>query len=57
LILEFDSPLITLEQWQQKQEKMESFFGPGVHVQVTQPVEDEIELALIATPKQETTLS
>jgi hypothetical protein len=57
LILEFDSPLITLEQWQQKQEKMESFFGPGVHVQVTQPAEDEIELALIATPKQETAVS
>jgi hypothetical protein len=53
LILEFDSPLIPLEVWQQKQEKMESFFGPGVEVKVTQPNEDEIELALIATPKVE----
>jgi len=53
LILEFDSPLIPLEAWQQKQEKMESFFGPGVQVKVTQPNEDEIELALIATPKVE----
>lgn len=53
LILEFDSPLIPLEAWQQKQEKMESFFGPGVRAQVTQPAEDEIELALIATPKEE----
>lgn len=53
LILEFDSPLIPLERWQQKQEKMEGFFAPGVHVQVTQPAEDEIELALIATPKAE----
>lgn len=53
LILEFDSPMIPLEVWQKKQEKMESFFAPGVKVQVTQPAEDEIELALIATPKAE----
>jgi hypothetical protein len=53
LILEFDSPLIPLETWQQKQQKMESFFGPGVQVKVTQPAEGEIELALIATPKAE----
>lgn len=53
LVLEFDSPLIPLEVWQQKQEKMEKFFGPGVHVQVTQPVENEINLALIATPNVE----
>lgn len=51
LIMEFDSPLIPLETWQQKQEKMESFFGPGVLAQVTQPAENEIELALIATSK------
>jgi hypothetical protein len=51
LILEFYSPLIPLEVWQQKQEKIENFFGPGVAVQVTQPTEDEIELALIS--KQE----
>ncbi len=51
LILEFDSPFIPLETWQQKQEKMESFFGPGISVQITQPAEDEVELALIATPQ------
>lgn len=49
LILEFDSPMISFETWQQKHEKMESFFGPGVKVQITQPSEDEIELALICT--------
>ena len=48
LILEFDSPMISFEQWQQKHEKMEGFFEPGVKVQVTQPSEDEIELALIS---------
>lgn len=52
LILEFDSPMIPFEVWQQKQEKMESFFGPGIKVQVTQPAENEIELALVATPKE-----
>jgi len=52
LILEFDSPFVSLEQWQQKQDKMESFFGPGVRVRVAQPAEDEIELAMIATSSQ-----
>ena len=51
LILEFESPLIPLEVWQQKQQKMTNFFGPGVQVELSQPAEDEIELALIATPK------
>ncbi len=50
LILEFDSPLISLETWQQKQAKIESFFGPGVRVQLTQPADRQIEVALIATP-------
>lgn len=52
LILEFDSPMISFERWQHKQQKMESFFGPGVKVQMTQPAEDEIELALISSPQQ-----
>lgn len=49
LILEFYSPLIPLEVWQQKQQKMTGFFGPGVDVKITQPTKDEIALALIAT--------
>ncbi len=53
LILEFYSPLIALAAWQQKQEKMEKFFAPEVQVQVTQPAENEINLALIAMPKVE----
>ncbi len=53
LILEFDSPLMPLEVWQQKHQKMESFFGPGVQVEVTQPSEDTIDLALITTSKAE----
>jgi hypothetical protein len=48
LILEFDSPLISLETWQQKQEKIEKFFGPGVRATIEQPAENQIELALIS---------
>ncbi|GAC1496806.1 MAG: DUF2854 domain-containing protein [Chamaesiphon sp.] len=51
LVLEFHSPLIPLKVWQQKQEKMESFFGPGVRVMVTQTAEEDVDLALIATSK------
>ena len=51
LILEFDSPLLPIDVWQQKQEKMTSYFGPGVKVEITQPSENKIELALITTPQ------
>ncbi|OLP17533.1 hypothetical protein BST81_14445 [Leptolyngbya sp. 'hensonii'] len=51
LLLQFDSPFITLETWQQKREKMEKFFGPDLRVEITQPADQKIELALIATPK------
>ncbi|AKG24074.1 DUF2854 domain-containing protein [Calothrix sp. 336/3] len=47
LILEFDSPDLPLATWQQFQEKMVKYFGPGVDVQITQPETDKIELALI----------
>jgi len=49
LILEFDSPFISLQVWQDKQQKMESFFGPGIRVEIVQPEAEKIELALIAT--------
>ncbi len=50
LILEFQSHWFDLEAWQKKQEKIERFFGPGIQVEVAQPAEDRIELALIAAP-------
>jgi hypothetical protein len=49
LILQFDSPFIPLEVWQQKQDKMTSFFGPNIRVDLSQPDENCIELALIST--------
>jgi hypothetical protein len=47
LILEFDSPLISFDAWQQKQEKMTKYFGPNVEISMTQPREDYIELSLM----------
>lgn len=57
LILEFDSPLIPLQVWQDKQQKMESFFGPGVRVEIAQLDSEKIELALITTPNVENSTS
>lgn len=50
LILEFDSPMIAFDTWQKKRQKMEQFFGPGVRVELGQPVEKEVEVALITAP-------
>ncbi|MEB3336905.1 MAG: DUF2854 domain-containing protein [Leptolyngbyaceae bacterium] len=51
LILEFESPLIALEVWQEKQEKIATFFGPGIRVEVAQPRENDIDVALISVPQ------
>ncbi|WP_407810060.1 DUF2854 domain-containing protein [Spirulina subsalsa] len=52
LILEFDSPFVPLETWQQQREKIEKFFGPGIRVTVEQVEESEIEAALIAVNEE-----
>jgi hypothetical protein len=60
LVLEFNSPLIPFETWQQKQEKIEKFFGPGIRVDLTQSESDSealqsterVDVALIVTPQQ-----
>jgi Protein of unknown function (DUF2854) len=51
LILEFYSPLLSIELWEEKQEKIAKFFGPGLDAKVTQKPDDKIELALITSPK------
>lgn len=50
LILEFESPLIPFTTWQAKQEKLSKFFGEGLEVKISQPAEEQVEVALIATP-------
>jgi hypothetical protein len=52
LVLEFDSPLISLDTWQQKLEKIEAFFGPGIRAEVKELEDQTIELFLISTPDQ-----
>lgn len=49
LILEFQSESIPLESWQDKRSKIEKFFGPGVLSEITQPSDERVELALIAS--------
>ncbi|MBD2578599.1 DUF2854 domain-containing protein [Oscillatoria sp. FACHB-1406] len=49
LVLEFESPFMTLETWQQRREKIEKFFGPGIRVELNQPKQDWVEAALIST--------
>lgn len=51
LVLEFESPLIPLETWQEKREKLEKFFGPDIRVNLTQAEESRVDVALIATPQ------
>lgn len=48
LILSFNSPLITFEQWQEKQEKITKFFGPNITVDLQKKGDAQIELALIS---------
>jgi Protein of unknown function (DUF2854) len=50
LVMEFKSPLITLDTWKEKQDKITRFFGPGLRVELAQPEEDQIEVALITVP-------
>lgn len=47
LVLEFDSPFFSLEEWHKRQEKIEKFFGPNIKANLSQPEESFIDLALI----------
>jgi hypothetical protein len=51
LVLEFESPMIAMETWQQKQEKLTSFFGPGIRIDLHPLSDERLEVALIATPQ------
>lgn len=51
LVLEFDSPFITFETWQEKREKCERFFGPNVRAQVDDLGNQRVALTLtVKTP-------
>ncbi|MDG2990795.1 DUF2854 domain-containing protein [Candidatus Synechococcus calcipolaris G9] len=48
LVLEFDSPLISFEQWLAKQDKLRKFFGPNIDIALTQSADNRVEVSLIA---------
>ncbi len=52
LVMQFNSPMMSLDAWRQKHDKMERFFGPGVHVDLDQPVECGVEVKLIVSPSE-----
>ncbi|ELS03734.1 Protein of unknown function (DUF2854) [Xenococcus sp. PCC 7305] len=47
LVLEFYSPFVSLEKWQERQPKIEKFFGPDIKAEMTEIEENNINLALI----------
>jgi hypothetical protein len=47
LVLEFDSSTLPFSTWVGKQAKIESFFGPSVRAELSQPTDDQVNLALI----------
>ncbi|MEM8602903.1 MAG: DUF2854 domain-containing protein [Cyanobacteria bacterium P01_H01_bin.121] len=51
LILQFASTLLPLETWQEKQDKMTRFFGPQIRIELAQPSDAVVEVAIIAEPE------
>ncbi len=47
LILEFASSQLPFSTWIEKKAKIEAFFGPNVRAELSQPVEDQVNLALV----------
>ncbi|MGB3788326.1 MAG: DUF2854 domain-containing protein [Phormidesmis sp.] len=48
LVLEFDSPFVPFEKWQEKQSKIENFFGPGITAEVSQQPAQKVAVAMKA---------
>ena len=53
LILEFESPFITLDTWQEKQEKIAKFFGPGITVKIDPKEDNQVDIFLISLGKSQ----
>lgn len=47
LVLIFHSPLIAFEAWQERTEKIAQFFGPDIRVELEQPQEEQVNVALV----------
>jgi Protein of unknown function (DUF2854) len=52
MVMEFQSPLISMEVWKEKEAKMTRFFGPDVKARVepSPTKENHVELSLITSP-------
>jgi Protein of unknown function (DUF2854) len=50
LVLEFNSPGLSLETWHKRKPKIESYFGPGIRAEMTQIDEVTVHLSLISKP-------
>ncbi len=50
LVLEFASEYVPFSTWQERQPRLETFFGPGVRAELAQPGEEQVELRLIVAP-------
>ena len=48
LVLEFDSPKMTLSDWTDRREKIQGFFGPGVTCGITEVAEGKVEVELVS---------
>lgn len=49
LVLRFTSPAVPFEKWQEGCEKKSRFFGQDVRVDLKQPEDNQVELALVST--------
>ena len=49
LVLEFDSPYMPLDTWQEKHTKIETFFGPNIRAEIDALSDAQMELALITS--------
>jgi hypothetical protein len=54
LVLEFDSPRISPELWQEKQKKIAQFFGPDIEVIITPLDHNLLEVTLVSLLPQST---
>ncbi|MBD2104154.1 DUF2854 domain-containing protein [Leptolyngbya sp. FACHB-261] len=50
LVLRLHSPLIDFASWQERRDKIERFFGPGIRAELEQPTPDTVDLSLIVVP-------
>jgi len=51
LVLQFNSPLISLSTWQEKLEKITKFFGPNINAKIIDNQDNLIDLALVTNPE------